>query len=284
MLAVGALAGALLTGCTGTSQEPAASPSGSASGSSSSGGSASGSASPTTRPVVPPAPEADACYRLAVPQLTRPTSDADPVRCRSRHTARTIFVGRLRTVVDGHSVAVDSAAVQRQLATTCPRRLAAFVGGSAQTRDLSRFNVVWFSPTLAQSDAGADWFRCDLVAFADEESLLALPRRGSLRGVLDRPDALDTYGLCGSAAPGTAGFERLACGRSHSWRAFATIPLSGGRRYPGVAAVRSAGDSTCKDRARARSQDSLRFRYGWEWPTRDQWQRGQRYGLCWVPD
>ena len=58
-------------------------------------------------------------------------------------------------MVDGHAVAVDSAGVQHQLATTCPRKLAAYVGGSAEVADLSRFNVVWFSPTLEQSDRGA---------------------------------------------------------------------------------------------------------------------------------
>ena len=241
-------------------------------------------AATTPRPVVPAAPRRSACYRLAPWQLTRPTNGSDPVPCASPHTARTIHVGTLDTVVNGHSVAVDSAHVQRQLATTCPRELAAFVGGSARTRDLSRFAVVWFSPTLAQADRGADWFRCDLVAFSGERSLFGLPREPpGVRGVLDRPDALDTYGLCGTAAPGAKGFERVICGRPHSWEAFDTISLPGGRRYPGADALRDAGDEKCKSRAAARAEDALKFRYGWEWPTREQWGIGQRFGYCWVP-
>jgi hypothetical protein len=207
------------------------------------------------------------------------------VPCNSPHTARTIHVGTLDTVVEGHSVAVDSAFVKRQLATTCPRRLAAYVGGSAKARDLSRFAVVWFSPTLAESDRGADWFRCDLVAFSGETSLFALPRKPpGIRGALDRPGALATYGLCGSTAPGARGFQRVICGRPHSWRAFDTIALRGGDRYPGAARLRTAGDAECKSRAAARAEDSLRFRYGWEWPTEEQWDTGQRFGYCWVPD
>ena len=53
-------------------------------------------------------------------------------------------------------MAVDSAAVQKQLSTVCPRQLRSYVGGSTGTVRLSRFNVVWYSPTLAQSDQGAD--------------------------------------------------------------------------------------------------------------------------------
>jgi len=204
------------------------------------------------------------------------------VPCSGRHTARTIYVGRLRPV-GGHPVAVGSAAAQRQLADTCPRRLAGYVGGSATTRALSRFNVVWFSPTPEQADRGADWFRCDLVAFDRGARLLALPPGGRLEHVLDHPRALDTYGLCGTAAPGATGFERVRCGRRHSWRAVATIPLRGGRRYPGTRAVRARGDAPCKGTARSRAADPLRFTYGWEWPTAAQWTAGQHFGYCWVP-
>jgi hypothetical protein len=206
------------------------------------------------------------------------------VSCRSAHTSRTVFVGRLDTVVDGHAVAVDSATVQRQLSTTCPAKLASYLGGSAESRRLSRFNVVWYSPTLEQSDAGADWFRCDLVAFGTGEGLLPLPRKGSLKGVLGRDGALSTYGLCGTAAPGASGFTRVACAQKHSWRAIDTIDLAGGAKYPGTAAVRKAGDAPCKDRARDDAADTLKFQYGWEWPTKAQWDRGQRYGFCWTPD
>jgi hypothetical protein len=232
---------------------------------------------------VPPAPRKAACYRLTGSQLLRPTNASRPVPCSRPHTARTIGVGRLDTVVAGHSVAVDSEAVQRQLATRCRRELAEFVGGSATTRRLSRLNVVWYSPTLAQSDRGADWFRCDVVGFAKGDTLLDLPSAARLKGVLDRPGGLDTYGLCGTAAPATRGFERVVCGRRHSWRAISTIGLAGGARYPGSARVRRAGDSGCKDAARARAEDTLKFSYGWEWPTRDQWAAGQHFGYCWAP-
>jgi hypothetical protein len=166
---------------------------------------------------------------------------------------------------------------------TCPAKLAGYVGGTVSQRRLSRFQVVWFSPTLAQSDRGADWFRCDLIAFATEDTLFPLPPPRRLRGVLGRDGALASYGLCGTAAPGTTNFHRVICAREHSWKAITTIDL-GGTTYPGEREVSRAGDNTCKDRVRAYLGLSLKFRYGWEWPTRQQWKRGQHYGFCWAPD
>lgn len=232
---------------------------------------------------IPPAPERGACYRLRFDQLTEPTNGSRTVPCSKRHDAQTIHVGRLDTVVDGHAVTVDSDRVIRQLSTECPRRLAAYVGGGPQERRLSRIEVVWFSPTLEQSDRGADWFRCDVVALAGGEALFRLPPPRRLKGLLDSPRA-STYSLCGTAAPGERDFSRVICGRRHSWRAVATIAIPGGKAYPGTAEVRDSGDEACRDRVRSRAEDPLKFRYGWEWPTREQWNGGQHFGYCWAPD
>lgn len=270
-LAALSVLGLLLAGCTSpeSEREPAS----------------DGSPTPpadVTAAAVPPAPKAGACYRLTLAEATRATNEDTPVPCRSAHTARTVHVGRLNLVVNGHLLAVDSARARSQLATTCPRRLAAYLGGDAQDRALSRFQVVWFSPTLDQAAQGARWFRCDVVVFGRGGRLMALPRRGSLQGVLDR-DGLARFGLCGTARPGNPGFERVACGLRHSWVAISTIPLEGGRRYPGAARVRQAGDAACADQVRERAGFPLEFTYGWEWPTRRQWDSGQRFGFCWAP-
>ncbi|MGZ4438269.1 MAG: septum formation family protein [Nocardioidaceae bacterium] len=278
LAAVLAVAAATLVGCSsGGGPDASGTPSPSTSG-------AATEAAPNPKAPPPPAaPRNEACYRLTLQQLAQPTSSTAPTGCGAQHDTQTIYVGRLRTVVDGHAVTVDSDTVQRQLASTCPRRLASYLGGTTQTLDLSRFHVVWFSPTLAQSDQGAAWFRCDLIAFARGDVLFRLPPPAKLRGALGRPGALSTYGLCGTAAPGARDFERVICAQKHSWQAFSTIALAGGRRYPGVAAVRGAGDATCKSQAQARAGNALKYQYGWEWPTSEQWTGGQHYGYCWMP-
>jgi hypothetical protein len=232
----------------------------------------------------PEAPKEGACYRLTLEEAARPTNDGKPVPCTKDHTARTIHVGQLDSVVDGHSLGVDSHHVQDQLAATCPKELAGFLGGTEETRALSRFQAIWFSPTLEEYDAGADWFLCDVVAVGSPDKLLTLPSDQKLEGILDKPGALDTYGLCGTDQPGAKDFERVACALKHSWVAISTIPIAGGDKYPGVAAVREAGDEACSEEVRGRNDFVLEYTYGWEWPTLDQWAAGQRYGFCWAPN
>ena len=240
-----------------------------------------GAPPPSPRPAPPPR---KACYRLDFDAATQPTNDSRPVPCSRRHTAQTYFVGRLDTVVDGHLLAVDSRLAQRQLERTCPRKLDEYVGGTELDRALSRVEAVWFSPTIEQSDQGASWFRCDAVALGRASQLAPLPAPGRLRGLLNESGALDEVGLCGTAAPGTRGFERVICSRRHAWRAINTIDISGGDSYPGVAQVREAGETTCRDQVEAASGSPDQFSYGWEWPTREQWRAGQHHGYCWAPD
>jgi glucose/arabinose dehydrogenase len=156
--------------------------------------------SPTAAPVTPPpAPPPRACYNLDFAAAVEPTSTAEPVPCTAQHTTTTIQVGTITPVVDGHLLAVDSDTVQQQVADRCRTRLAAYVGGDEETRRLSRLTVVWFTPTLAQSDQGALWFRCDVIALAGKDRLAPLPTKA--RGLLDSPGALDRFGTCGTSSP-----------------------------------------------------------------------------------
>lgn len=278
------LVAVLLGACSGTASAPHATEDSPAAATAPASPSTSAGDSGSSAAVrLPVAPRNGACYRLSFSDATRPTNGKPAVSCRGDHTAVTFFVGRLDLVVGGHALGVDSNRARNQVASTCTAKLPAYLGGSAEDRRLSRFQVIWFSPTLRQSDAGADWFRCDLVAVGTGEQLMRLPHGSTLRHVLDRSQALAAFGLCGTAQPGAAGFERVPCAARHSWVAVSTIPLAGGSRYPGVPAVRRAGDRTCADVVRRRENLALRFQYGWEWPTPAQWAAGQHYGYCWAP-
>jgi hypothetical protein len=282
---VGVAAALLLASCTSdrAADDPQADPSVAAD--LQAGDTTTGASTPTRSAApVPPAPEDDACYRLRFAALAQPSNDEAPVRCGRRHLTQTIHVGRIDMVVAGHALAVDSDHAVEQVSRACARRFAARLGGSDEDRRLSRLEVVWFAPTLEQSDAGARWFRCDVVAVAARDRLHPLPPPRRLRGILDDPGRAAPYALCGTTAPGERDFARVVCARRHAWRAVATVDLPGPRRYPGERSVREAGDETCRDLVRDRAADPLSFRYGWEWPTREQWRAGQRYGFCWEPD
>jgi len=263
---VGALLALLaLTGCTGDDETTTES-------------TASTSASPTATPtpVVPSPPPAgphQACYLLDYDDALADSSTADPLRCREPHTAVTFFVGRL--------VDPDPGAAQAQVAEQCPRRLASFIGGTTEDRRLTMLRPIWFTPTPEESDAGARWFRCDVVAVAADGKLAELT--AGIAGALDRPHGRDQYGMCGTAEPGTPQFDRVVCSRSHTWRAIQVVAFSG-TKYPGEAQVRAAGETPCQDAGATVADDALDYRWGYEWPTAEQWDAGQRFGRCWAPD
>lgn len=237
---------------------------------------------PPTRATDPPGGGKEgACYRIDFKRAVAPTTVAASRRCSRSHTTETYRVGELRTVVDGHLLAVDADRVQAQVSTTCPRALSKFVGGTPDDLRLSMIRPVWFTPSVDQSDEGERWFRCDAVVLSGASTLAT--RTGSLRGLLNRPGGRASVAMCGTAAPDDPSFERVLCTAKHSWRAISIVTFEG-RRYPGARAAQDRGATPCEDAAADRAEDPLSFRWGYEWPTRARWAAGQQFGRCWVPD
>ncbi|MCW2754065.1 MAG: hypothetical protein JWQ32_1476 [Marmoricola sp.] len=235
---------------------------------------------PATAAAPPAAPRAGACYDLDVSAALRPTTAAPAVDCARRHTAVTVSVGTIDPLLDGHLVAIDSTRIQEQIARTCRQRVASYIGGSVETQRLSRLQAIWFSPSLAEADRGALWFRCDLVISASSSQFAPLPAR--TRGLLSRPGALNRYGTCGTTAPATSGFMLVTCSSPHRWRAQATIALPANARYlaPKVSQLASARCRAVEARV---APNALHLQWTFAWPTTAQWTEGQRYGLCWTP-
>jgi hypothetical protein len=175
----------------------------------------------------------------------------------------TIYVGEFDPIADGHLLAVDSDEVQAQIARVCPSKVGDWVGGSTDDQRLSRFKATWFSPTLAASDSGADWFRCDLVAKRGDKSFAAIT---GTKGALDDPAALDTY-----------------CTEPHTWRAVSVVDIEKDAGYLGPR-TQNVADVSCKAQAQQRATDPLKLKWAFQWPTQEAFDAGQRYGLCWVPD
>jgi hypothetical protein len=229
----------------------------------------------TIPPTPPKPPRAHTCYRLGYDDALAPTRTRKPDPCTGPHTAVTFFVGQY-----DKSLPVDGDQVHRLESSACQRRFAAFVGGTPEVRRLSMFRTVWFTPTVEQAARGGHWFECVAIALRDDEDLALI--QGPVEGVLDRTDGRDHYGLCGTAEPGSAGFEQRICAAPHSWDALRTVPFEPGP-YPGVDHVRSAGDQPCKDAGADAASDPLNYRWSYQWPTLEQWRDGRTYGVCWAP-
>ena len=273
-----ALLAATLLGACSSGDESGAGPTSAPSHASSAADSPSATPTPA---IAAPVPGNRACYDYGYAAAIAPVAHGESIPCDRDHTAITFSVGDLDTVVDGHLVSVDSDRVQAQVAQACPEAFERFVGGTVEARRLTMLRPVWFTPSLRQSDGGANWYRCDAIAIAADERLA--PLVGRLQGVLARPLAAERYAMCGTAEPGTAGFRRVICSSGHAWVALSTVDIAG-RAYPGVVKVRAAGQQPCQDAASAEAADPLNYRWGYEWPTEQQWQAGQRYGICWAPE
>jgi len=206
-----------------------------------------------------------------------PVIGGTDVACATKHTSQTYKVGRLSLVSAGHLVAVDSPSVQSRVAATCTSLLGGHVGGTPEELRLSMVQAVWFTPSIAAAGAGADWFRCDVVALAGAGRLAPLPR--SSRGLVD---SSSRFAMCGTASPDSASFERVPCSSAHSWVALSTVPITG-KSYPPATAVSDQMESPCRSAARTRAEDPLDFIWSEERPTRAQWDAGRRYGICWAP-
>ncbi len=231
----------------------------------------------------PPPPKVGECYALTYKQSLEGTSKVPPVPCKEKHTTVTIFVGTFDPIVDGHLLAVDSDEVQAQIAAVCPTKVGDWVGGTKQNQQLSRFKTTWFSPTLKESDSGADWFRCDLVAKRGEKSLATIART---KGALDDPAALDVFGTCSPRGPrddATKSFDAVACAEPHAWRAVSVIDIPEDARYLGPN-TQKASEDACQVEAQQRTTDPLEIKYAFQWPSEEAFTAGQRYGLCWVPE
>ena len=185
---------------------------------------ASGPASATSAPPPPAPPQVGQLPRAHPRPGDRPGRLRRPVPCRRSHTAMTFKVGKLAALADGHLLAVDSPAVQAAAGEDVPDGAPGYVGGDQTTQRLSRFEAVWFAPSV---DAGRR--RRRLVPLRR--------RRRCARGPADRAAAHDEGRRSTPPARSTASAPaarprptpRASSGSSaraqHSWRAVDAIDL-----------------------------------------------------------
>ena len=184
----------------------------------------------SSAPPPPAAPKVGSCHQLSLTEATDPVDAGKPVPCSRPHTSVTVKTGQLSLVADGHLLAIDSPTVRKQIADACPETPGAFVGGDSGDQRLSRFEVVWFSPSPRGRRRGGE-----LVPLRRRRAAVARgscsPLPPKLKGVLDRKGALDRFGTCGTAAPDAPGFSRVVCSEKHKWRAVDTMTFPSDKPY-----------------------------------------------------
>nr|WP_277349852.1 septum formation family protein [Planosporangium thailandense] len=133
---------------------------------------------------VPPAP---ACYDVTDPQPGM-TKLPPVVDCGASHTLETVHVGGFSGADAATDVPPpDGGPVQQRAYADCTKTVDALVGGDWRT---GRIGLDLTLPSPAQWEAGARWYRCDVVEFADLDSYAVVGRTGSMQGALTGPRPL----------------------------------------------------------------------------------------------
>jgi hypothetical protein len=222
------------------------------------------------------APEVGRCRALPASAVDRPDDDSPQVACAEPHTAETFAVGEFT----GPSAAttVDDPRLSRAVLDGCDRRFRRYVGADASLALRTVLDWAWFRPSPAAWQAGARWYRCDLVASGADG---LLEHRGRARGVLLGLPA-DRWLLC-AAGDQVSDAPRVPCDQPHTWRAVTTVVLGdAAASWPGERRVELRTRDFCSDSVGAWLGYPVDYTYGYTWLGRAEWRTGNRRSVCWA--
>ncbi|MFT4084683.1 MAG: septum formation family protein [Nocardioides sp.] len=237
---------------------------------------ATGSAHPDTTAT----PARGACRDLTRAELAR-TSNASPtVDCASPHTAATYAAGSLPERFD--EAGRDDTELADWAYQRCTTTLQRHLGTDQSTTMRSLFSWVWFRPSTAAWDAGARWYRCDLVAGGNGMAYVDLPTKTT--NLLRGPSVDDDWMVC--ARGGRLGQARVACSQNHAWRAVTTVKVGEpSDSYPGDADVEDTSSRYCSESVKAWLHYPAQFSsadYAYTWFGETEWRAGNRLSVCWA--
>jgi Septum formation len=228
----------------------------------------------------PPPPEVGACRQLSYSAIGHYSNTAPTVPCSGSHTAYTFDVQTIPSDVNVAGVSISNKSIQDAASAGCRSAFDRFIGGDAAKRALSRLSVTYFLPEQAGFNRGAHWVRCDVVALETASALAPLPK--NLKGFLDQPASLHSYGVCSHGAPGAQLATLVMCTQPHGYRALTTLRLGAATApYPGRAVAGPAGQQRCSDFLAEKLGSTAGYSFAWTYPTPADWAAGQRFGYCW---
>ena len=225
------------------------------------------SAAPSASPSPSSLPQAGECHRL------RPGSgvdDGDAVPCTGPHNALTLAVLQLPR---GVTYGTRADAFYPSVVGPCLAAYDSTVGGTAAQRNVSVFGLAYVYPTDAEKQAGARWFRCDLVAHATTRTLLDLPAQAPFVKKLLPARFAQCMNLTATVNERTY----VSCTHRHRLRATGWYIAPDSLAWPGTSEINRLVKQKCQPRAKHRL-------FGWKTPTHDAWLRGDRLSVCFLPN
>ena len=223
-------------------------------------------------------PENGACRMLTPEDIQQTSDDTAPVDCPKKHTAQTFAVGEFPDDVAGADI--DDPALGAHVFTECEKKFRRFLGGDESLVMRTTVTWAWFRPSPEAWEAGARWWRCDVVGGGEEStSLVTLPE--TAEGILlGEPD--DRWLVC-VKGPTVADSVKIPCSEDHDWRAVTTIVLGDeDDKYPGDRVVAVRTRDFCSDSVGAWMNYPVDYDYGFTWFHEAEWEAGNRRSICWA--
>jgi Septum formation len=240
---------------------------------------------PTPEPkVAASAPKLGACRMLTKADIAPPTNDDPEIPCAKRHTAVTYHVDEWPAKLVKSARGLGDPRLASYVTDKCDGAWRRTVGGDLEAWVTSIVSWAWYRPTPRQFDAGAHWFRCDLVAGQTTRRLEPLPRDvdGMLAKAFD-----DRYHACWtekfSDKPNADAGELTSCARRHQQRAVGIVRVGRPKAdYPGERTAFDKSNRLCGDVVAKWRGDRRPGEYGLQWPRRSDWSDGERHATCWA--
>jgi len=223
------------------------------------------------------APTLGDCRRLTPEDVKHPSNATATVACTEPHTAQTFAVGPLPPSL--HDVEYDDRRLGEIAYTTCSEAFEKFLGADESLVMRTILSWAWFRPSEKAWDAGARWYRCDVVGGGEtSETYLDLPKTAKAL-LAPRPDR---WMICANG-PTVADSDKVPCTEPHSWRAVTTIKLAEpDDPYPGDQVVEVRTQQYCSDSVGAWLSYPVNYDYGYTWFHEAEWAAGNRRSVCWA--
>jgi hypothetical protein len=224
------------------------------------------------------APGLGECRALTPADVEKPANDTDPVPCSEAHTAETYAVGDLPDEFDDADY--DDRGVGAWAYEKCTTGFRDFLGADESLVMRTVLSWAWFRPSEDAWDAGARWYRCDVIG-GGEQSREYVDLPTSARDLLaGRPK--DAWMVCADGET-VSGSVKVPCSEPHSWRAVTTISLGDAKDpYPGDRLSEVTTRDFCSKSVGAWLNYPIDYDFGYTWFHEAEWQAGNRRSVCWA--
>lgn len=223
-------------------------------------------------------PEVGACRLLDAEDVALPSNDSPVVDCADRHTAETFEVQELPEEL--HDLEADDPKIGAHVYDTCTPAFASFLRADESAVMRTVVSWAWFAPAEAAWEAGARWFRCDVIGGGPQlTDYRALPEtaQGLLEGLPP-----DEWMVCANGRT-VNGSPKVPCSEPHTWRAVTTIKVGEpAEDYPGDRIVEVTTRDFCSDSVGAWLGYPDSYEFGYTWFKQAEWEVGNRRSVCWA--